>query len=403
MKMSSMNKFKVMVAGHICLDITPRFPSSLTGSFDLIFTPGKLINVDTAVIGTGGAVSNTGLAMAKMGLDVKLNGKVGDDVFGTIIKSIIGKERASSFKTVTGQSSSYSIVLAMAGKDRIFLHHPGTNDTFDADDIDSEVLAECSLFHFGYPTLMRKMYENDGRELCRVFKKAKEFGAVTSLDMSLPDPDSDSGRADWKSILKRVLPYVDIFLPSIEEIAYMLDRPLFELRKAQAGDRDPIYGYGGRDCSVLAGKILDMGVKIAAIKAGINGYYLRTAAENILKTLAPVSDTLEKWSQREIWAGSYKAEKFGSATGAGDATISGFLAAFLTGLGPVDAVKAANILGWQNVREMDTLSGIEDWQKTLDMIYDHRKQRNPLVIDTAGWQYHDSEQVYLGPCDKFTA
>ena len=52
---------KVMVAGHICLDITPRFPQSLEARLSEILVPGKLINVDDAALGTGGAVSNRSL------------------------------------------------------------------------------------------------------------------------------------------------------------------------------------------------------------------------------------------------------------------------------------------------------------------------------------------------------
>lgn len=389
-----------MVAGHICLDLTPEFDQSLKGNFDEIFSPGKLINVEEVVIGTGGAVSNTGLAMAKLGIEVVLNGKVGDDDFGKIIKNSVGVDKASSFKTVAGQSSSYSIVLALPGVDRIFLHHPGTNDSFTADDIDYSQLSQCSLLCFGYPTLMKKMYENNGQELYAIFKKAKELGVVTSLDTTLPDPQSSSGQADWKNIFKRVLPYVDIFLPSVEEIAYMLDRDLFEKRKNQAKGQDPVLSYTGADCSILSEKLLNLGVKIAAIKMGINGYYLRTASKEVLKPLDYLFGERNGWADREIWASSYHADKFGSATGAGDATIAGFLAAFLRGLEPVQAVKAANTLGWQNVREVDTLSGIEDWPATIEMIADDSKKRNPLTVEVDGWHFSDSEQVYYGPSDK---
>ena len=95
---------KVMVAGHICLDIAPRIPQSLTGGFAENFVPGKLINVDEVVLGTGGAVSNTGLAMARLGVDVLLNGKVGNDEFGMIIKQLVGEERAASFRTVADRA-----------------------------------------------------------------------------------------------------------------------------------------------------------------------------------------------------------------------------------------------------------------------------------------------------------
>ena len=85
---------RVMVAGHICLDITPKFPETLRGRFDEIFSPGKLINVNEAVIGAGGVVANTGLSMARLGFDVMLNGKIGDDAFGSMILDIVGRDRA---------------------------------------------------------------------------------------------------------------------------------------------------------------------------------------------------------------------------------------------------------------------------------------------------------------------
>jgi sugar/nucleoside kinase (ribokinase family) len=185
-------QIKAMVAGHICLDIAPRLPASLKGGMGNIFVPGKLTNVDEAVLSTGGAVSNTGLAMAKLGTEVLLDGKVGNDAFGSIIKQLVGVERSKSFKTVEHQSTSYSIVLALPGIDRIFLHHPGTNDTFGADDIDYNAVKNCALFHFGYPPLMKRMYANGGHELIEMFKAVKSLGVTTSLDMSLPDPDSDS-------------------------------------------------------------------------------------------------------------------------------------------------------------------------------------------------------------------
>lgn len=397
--MQQSNKIKAMVAGHICLDITPGFNANLKGSFDEIFAPGKLINVENVVIGTGGAVSNTGLAMSKLGIDVQLNGKIGDDQFGQIIKDVVGKDRSKAFSTVSGQSSSYSVVLALPGIDRIFLHHPGTNDTFVADDIDYEMLKKCSLFHFGYPTLMKKMYEDGGQQLLQIFKRAKEFDVVTSLDMTLPDPNSQSGKADWNTILEKVLPYVDIFLPSVEEIAYILDRNLFEKRKTEAESSDPVLCYTGEDCSSLSDKLLQLGVKIVAIKVGIKGYYLRTASSEALKSLTPIACNLDSWSEREIWAGSYKAEKFGSATGAGDTTIAGFLTAFLRGLGPVDSVKTANLLGWQNVREVDTLSGIENWENTLKMLHDKNKPSNQIVIGSQGWEYSEPDKVFYGPSD----
>jgi len=80
------------------------------------------------------------------------------------------------------------------------------------------------LFHFGYPPLMERMYANDGIELATIFQRVKALGLTTSLDLSMPDPSSAAGRANWHAILGATLPYVDVFLPSAEEILLMLRR-----------------------------------------------------------------------------------------------------------------------------------------------------------------------------------
>ena len=43
------------------------------------------------------------------------------------------------------------------------------------------------------------------------------MGVVTSLDFSLPDPESESGKINWPEIMKKLLPFTDIFVPSLEE------------------------------------------------------------------------------------------------------------------------------------------------------------------------------------------
>lgn len=392
---------KVMVAGHICLDIAPRFPQTLKGQFTEILTPGKIISVDDAILCTGGAVSNTGLAMMKLGVNVLLNGKVGDDEFGSITKQLVGKEKAAAFKTVAGENSSYTVILALPGVDRIFLHSPGPNDTFAADDIDYKAAGNCELFHFGYPPLMKHMYKSDGAQLTEIFRRVKELNVTTSLDMALPDPSSEAGRANWQKILEKTLPYVDVFLPSIEEITFMLDRTLFDNRKAEAAGDDPVFAYKPRDCTDISSQLLAMGAKIVALKCGIRGYYLRTAsAERFEQIGSACPNDINGWANRELWSESFKAEQFGSATGAGDATIAGFLCGLIRDFSPQDSLQIANTLGWQNVRAIDALSGIEDWQTTLDLLRDKSRARNLLQLNSDDWQYCNDHQVFYGPQDS---
>jgi sugar/nucleoside kinase (ribokinase family) len=137
---------KVIVAGHICLDITPVFPDKKVHAVSDMLLPGKLIQMKEADVHTGGCVANTGLGMKILGGDVQLMGKVGNDAFGDMVLNFLEKYNCTAEMIRSyNESTSYSVVLAMPGIDRIFLHNPGTNDTFRAEDIPVEKLKEIAL------------------------------------------------------------------------------------------------------------------------------------------------------------------------------------------------------------------------------------------------------------------
>ena len=147
---------KIIVAGHICLDITPVFASEKAQPLSSVLTPGKLVQMKDVSISTGGAVANTGLALKVLGADVELMGKVGDDEFGRIVLDRLRGYGAEGGMLVSEDSStSYSVVIAPPGTDRIFLHNPGANDTFRAEDLDFDKIAEADFFHFRSPPIMR--------------------------------------------------------------------------------------------------------------------------------------------------------------------------------------------------------------------------------------------------------
>ena len=112
---------KIIVAGHICLDITPVFPEEKSQPLSKVLIPGKLIQTKAVNVNTGGAVANTGLALKFFGADVSLMGKIGADEFGAIIEKKLRTHGAQDGLIVSpGESTSYSIVIAPPGTDRIF-------------------------------------------------------------------------------------------------------------------------------------------------------------------------------------------------------------------------------------------------------------------------------------------
>src|SRR6266513_4825737 len=157
---------EAVVAGHICLDVIP----TLVGGA-VVFRPGQTVEAGPTVFSTGGAVSNTGLALHKLGISVGLMGKVGSDLFGQAILQIVeshGSGLSDGMVAVPGESSSYSIIISPPNADRMLIHAPGCNATFGVDDVRYDMLESVRLFHFGYPPLMERMYINDCAELATI-------------------------------------------------------------------------------------------------------------------------------------------------------------------------------------------------------------------------------------------
>lgn len=359
-------KKKVIVAGHICLDITPVFPAKKEKNMSELLKPGKLLNVGEADVHTGGSVANTGLAMKLLGADVSLMGKIGNDAFGTIVQEIAAKyDAAEGLLVAQGEMTSYSIVIAVPGNDRIFLHNPGANNTFCAADIPKEQLEEAALFHFGYPPLMRKMFENDGEELLKIMKNAKEGGAATSLDFAAIDPDSDAGSANWERILQKVIPYVDFLVPSVEELCYMLDKERFFEWQQRANGMDVTEILDiENDIKPLADKCMEFGAKVLLIKCGAPGMYYRTAdKENLKKVGTRIELGIDQWANKEGFEYSYEPDQILSGTGAGDTSIAAFLTAMLDGYSLEGAVHLAAATGASCVAAYDALSGLKSFDE----------------------------------------
>jgi len=393
----SHNTFEAVAAGHICLDVIPDLAGMPPAEFARLFSPGRLVEAGPMAFSTGGPVSNTGLALNKLGINTQLMGKVGDDIYGGVIQQLVNTYHphlAEGMVIDPTSHTSYTIVINPPQTDRIFLHFPGANDTFTAADVRYDRVAQSRLFHFGYPPVMKSVYENDGAELAEIFRRAKEIGATTSLDMSLPDPSSAGGQADWRAILQATLPHVDIFLPSAEEILYMLRRDTFAEfhRVAAGGDILPLFTPSL--LTDLSTELLTMGAKIACIKLGHRGFYLHTADQPALEKLGRACPTQPAaWANRQMWASAFLVEEVG-ATGAGDASIAGFLSAFLRDMSPQEALTIATAVGACNVEATDGLSGIRSWDETLRRVQAGWAKRE-LLLDAPGWAFDEQYQLWI--------
>lgn len=370
---------KAVVAGHICVDITPEIPGEKVTSVSQALAPGKLLEAGNITISTGGAVANTGLAMKILGIDVTLMGKTGQDDFAEIIRRVAAGYGCGDGLIASDEAgTSYSIILAIPGIDRIFLHNAGVNDLFYAHDVDMQKVREADLFHFGYPTIMRSMYENEGAEFIRLFSEVAKTGVLTSLDLAMVQEKSEAGRADWETILSKALPHTDFFLPSIEELLMLLDRKKYHEILARCEEKDITEVISlEEDVKPLAEKCIKMGAGCVMIKCGAPGLYYKTAGASFARRLSErLSKDCTDWAGQEGFETSYVPDKILSGTGAGDTTIGAFLAAMLQGYPLKECLRLAVATGASCVETYDVLSGLKSFPELEKRIHNGWKKNS---------------------------
>lgn len=361
-----MKKYDIMFCGHVCLDITPAFPREKRALTD-VFRAGKLISVGGATLSLGGSVSNSGAVASRLGLKTLVNTRVGNDDFGNTIRDLFNKyDLTQKIDSGAEGSTSYSIVLSVPGNDRIFLHNTGTNDLFMPDDVDYESAEQSRIFHFGYPPLMKNMYESP--ELFKeIVSKVHNSGTAVSLDMALPDPTAPAGQKDWNKILGDVMPYIDIFVPSFEELLLMLNRSRYDELNELAAGRDIIEVMTNEELTKLSDVLLDMGVGVLVIKCGLRGYYIRTGSKERIESIPGLGLDASVWADREFICQALDTQNIVSATGAGDSSISGFLCALLNGKTPEESARCAVSTAHFCLQTVDAASGIPKFDEVLKL------------------------------------
>ncbi len=352
--------YDVIVSGQLCADLLPdatKLPLSALSS------PGKLFEIGALTVATGGSVANTGLAFKRLGVNVGLMSSIGDDLLGQMITSKLNEYEGhlgDLLQVRPGDVSSYSVIISPENTDRIILHCPGINEQFDVADVDFEVVRDAKLFHLGYPTLLPRLTANGGEALATIYQRVAAMGVITSMDLTHPDPNSPNGKLDWKQILANVLPYVDIFLPSIEEIIFMLRRTDYDRWQGRAFPH-VTQSY----LNDLGSDLLSMGVKIAGFKLGEYGFYIKTAPDvtNFRRFERRLGLDPLLWPDLELYQPAFDVQVVG-ATGAGDCAYAGFLTSLLHQASPQAAIRFACAVGACNVESPDATSGLRSWDAT---------------------------------------
>lgn len=157
-----------------------------------------------------GTAAGTSVDLAKLGASVLAMGAIGEDAAGNFIVDTMNRYGIDTSGLVRkqGVQTSATMLPIRPNGERPALHVLGANAELTLDDIDWERFAAARHLHFGGTYLMPKM---DGEPTARVLRFAKEQGLSTSLDMIAID------RPDLLEILEPALPWVDYFMPGLDE------------------------------------------------------------------------------------------------------------------------------------------------------------------------------------------
>jgi sugar/nucleoside kinase (ribokinase family) len=280
---------------------------------------GKLMLVNRIELHSGGNAANTGIALAKLGVDTAIIGKVGEDGFGDFLVNRcagVGIHTESIIRDREAATSS-TIVLSHGDGERSFIHYLGANATLCLDDVDYELVWQTKILHIAGSFVMPSL---DGEPTKELLQKAKAMGVTTALDTVW------DARGEWMRKLAPCLPYVDYFVPSYEEA-----------KQLASGREDP---------DEIAQILLDAGVGAVGLKLGEEGCLVQTAdGVKLRQPIFPVQAI--------------------DALGAGDCWVAGFLTGLVRGWDLEQCARFANAAGACCVTALGATTGLVSFEETF--------------------------------------
>lgn len=266
----------------------------------------------------GGCSANFSLSCARLGMDVQLFGKVGDDVFGTYVLVELEDNRVDTKNVLLTDKKTGVTVAMVQGIERSFITFRGENATYGINDIDvARINAE--IVHLPSYFLLDSL-RNDYVKLIDLLHAS---GLKVSFDTGW---DPRGFTQETVDPLFEILPKVDVFLPNIDEV-----RSILGLSNSTGPER-------------AAEILLDMGVKTVAIKMGKDGCWVAD------------QDTLEYVPSFNV--------KVVDTTGAGDNFNAGFVSGYISGktlgqaalIGSATAALKIGGVGWSTYPTRDQVN-----------------------------------------------
>lgn len=300
---------KIAAIGDVNVDL-------ITSVENLPKRGGQVITNDFQIHG-GGCAANFAFACTKLGAEVKLFGKVSDDLFGRYILETLEDNGVDVSNVLLSDEKTGATVAIIQGSERSFITYRGTNATFSISDMDFKEF-KVDLAHLPSFFLLDALQRDYGEIVSSVY-------GLTSID---PGWDPFGWYPGKLRQLRDILPNIDIFFSNLDEARRI------------TGKRSP---------QQIIDKLLNLGVKIIALKMGKRGSVVSDGkkATRVAAFDVNTADT----------------------TGAGDAFDAGFVVAYLSGKDLIECAIFANAaaalsiegIGWSTY---STLGDVNDFLRS---------------------------------------
>ena len=304
-------RYDVSVIGLYILDVLGRPVVAIPerGNIDFIE------EIRLTVAGTAGG---TVVDAAKLGLKSLAVGAVGDDEKADWILLTLAKHGidTSAMQRLTGVPTSATILNVRPNGDRPALHVRGASDHFDVAPAVYDQVFDAPIIHLGGTGLMKKL---DGPASLTLLKEAMARGRTVTFDLI-------GANAGTLGIVAPLLPYIDYFMPSIEEA------------KDMSGKSTP------EDCAKF---YLDRGAACCVFTLGGDGAYYAHRDGTRLKS--PAYDV-----------------KVVDTTGCGDAFDAGFITALHHKMDTETALRFAQAAAGLVATGLGSDAGIVSFEDTLN-------------------------------------
>ncbi len=301
----------VSVIGLYILDVLGR-------AVDKIPDGGNVDFIEEIRLTVAGTAGGTAVDVAKLGLSTLAVGAVGDDekadwVIATMQRFGID---TSAMQRLAGVPTSATILNVRRNGDRPALHQRGASDHFDVAPEDYDSVFAPPIVHLGGTGLLAKL---DGEPSRVLLQEAKRRGRVVTFDLL-------GAHAGTLPIVEPLLPFIDHFMPSIEEA------------KAMSGTSTK------EDAAAF---FLERGVSCCVFTLGGEGAYY--AHQDGTRFRLP----------------AFKI-KVVDTTGCGDAFSAGYIAGLHHRMSPEDAVRFAQASGALVATGLGSDAGIVSFDQTME-------------------------------------